>query len=247
MTKRTILNKAQSNHIFGGLVIIIAFYASQLLTSVLFLLLGTIMGDKSTETSEVINMVFSSQLITEGLLAVMIIAYYKDSIKNKLQMMFDEPITLGIKLIGYSLLIMVTNIAVNILNIVLFPEQMTQVGENQNIINTALMEPTMAMILLMCLVAPIVEEYVFRYGLITKLLHGVNKWISVIVAAFLFAFAHIGFSQMSDPALFTHLLLLYMPSAMIFGFVYVKENNIIYPITLHAMGNIWAIMIIMSV
>ena len=74
--------------------------------------------------------------------------------------------------------------------------------------------------------APIVEELIFRYGII-KIYKTKNEWLAIIVSSFMFGLAHFNLVQ-STYAFFTGLLL---------GYLYVKSGNLWYSLIVHLTVN----------
>lgn len=175
---------------------------------------------------------------------VLIIAIYKKRVLIKIKEAFKPFLKFVYKIIIYSVILSVSGIIFSIIDTALFPNLASQVGDNQEVIELALKKATPTMILSICITAPIVEEFVFRYGIIKKLLYGVNKYIAALIAALIFSFVHIGFSQASDISMFTHLMLGYLGQALVFSYVFVREDNLVYSITLHVINNINAVMLI---
>lgn len=175
---------------------------------------------------------------------LLIIAIYKKRVLTKIKEAFKPFFKFAYKIIIYSVILSVTGIIFSLIDTALFPDLASQVGDNQEVIELALKKATPTMILSICITAPIVEEFVFRYGIIKKLLFGLNKYIAALIAALIFSFVHIGFSQASDLSMFAHLMLGYLGQALVFSYVFVREDNLVYSIALHVMNNINAVMLI---
>ncbi|MFD3449954.1 CPBP family intramembrane glutamic endopeptidase [Microbacteriaceae bacterium 4G12] len=82
-------------------------------------------------------------------------------------------------------------------------------------------------ILVTSILAPILEEIVFRKILFGALYKRFNFFIAAIVSSLVFAAAHFDFSH----------LLVYISMGLVFSFLYVKTKRIIVPIMAHVMMN----------
>ena len=87
-------------------------------------------------------------------------------------------------------------------------------------------------IVAIAVVAPIVEELVFREAVIGSLLrHRVHRWQAVLISAVLFAVVH--FNPVQIPFAFV--------MGLIFGIIYVKMGNIVMTSFLHIINNSLAV------
>lgn len=232
-----------------GLIIIGFFFAIQSLAGIFMVILiatdGTIdvLGEEGSYIMAMPDM-FKGMVIAECLGIIILIAIYNFKILRKLKAAISPFGPFVVKIIGYFALLWVATIFFSLIDTTLFPDYLDNPGENQALIEEALSMPTLVMITSICLTAPIIEEYVFRFGIIKKLLYGMNKYVAAVIAALIFSFAHIGFSQITDPSLFFHLMLGYIGQALVFGLVYAKEDNLTYSITLHILNNAQAVILI---
>lgn len=87
-------------------------------------------------------------------------------------------------------------------------------------------------IIIACIIAPIFEEIVFRFGLFEFINKKYNFIISIILTSIIFAFVHfygiIGF-------------IIPFMSSIFFTYSYYKKQNLLYPIIIHFMYNLYAI------
>ncbi|REH00096.1 CPBP family intramembrane glutamic endopeptidase [Flavobacterium aquicola] len=88
-------------------------------------------------------------------------------------------------------------------------------------------QPSLYFILGAVVVAPFLEEIIFRNILLNSLLNNYNKKKSVIISAFLFGLIHIQPIQIVFATIVGFLL----------GMVYAKNKNIAYTIILHSFSN----------
>lgn len=91
---------------------------------------------------------------------------------------------------------------------------------------------TIAEFIMSCIFAPIFEEIIFRFGLYKKLNKKLNAFISILVTSIVFALIHLynvdGFVILWGISLIWHYSLY-------------KTNNLIYPILLHFIHNLYAV------
>lgn len=232
-----------------GVVIIGLFFIVQYIAGIIFAYIAKvnnhIEGIKSVaDAGPILKDMFTGMVIAEGLFVIAILIVYNKKVWFKIKDALGSFIKFIVKIFGYYILLTVATIVFSIIDTSLFPEYASNVGDNQALIEAALLTPSLAMIVSICFTAPIVEEFVFRFGVIKKLLYGMNKYIAAVVAALIFSFAHIGIGQATDHALFAHLMLSYIGQALVFAMVYVREDNLIYPITVHIINNTQAIILI---
>lgn len=234
-----------------GIGIIGLFFVVQTVASIIFvLLLSTnpeLINITGLDTAgPALQNMFTGMVISESVFIIILILVYNKKIWFKLKTALKPFLKFFVKMIGYYALLWTATVIFSILDAALFPQYLNEAGSNQDLIEAALATPSAAMIISICITAPIVEEFVFRYGVIKKLLYGMPKYLAAFVAALIFAFAHIGFSQMTDLNLFAHLMFGYMGQALVFGIIYVREDNIFYPITLHIINNVQAVILIIT-
>lgn len=232
-----------------GVGIVGWFYLSQFIASIIMSILIVVHSQNVTTTEELtkigLNDMFIAMVSMETVFIIILILVYRSKITDKLKKPLSNFGATIVKLIKYFLLLWLVNIIFSTIDATLFPNLIEESGSNQDLIENALSSPSIFMIISICFTAPIVEEYVFRFGVMSKLFYGINRYVAAVLAAFLFSFAHIGFSQAADPALFIHLLLGYMGPALVFAYVYARENNLFYSIALHILSNAQAVIIIL--
>jgi uncharacterized protein len=85
----------------------------------------------------------------------------------------------------------------------------------------------------MCVLAPIVEEATYRFGLCTGMVPVGQPWVTILVSGVTFGFLHVLYG---NPA----------PDNLIAGFflawAYVKSGTIVVPVALHSLGNLFAML-----
>lgn len=235
---------------FKGVLIIISFFVVQFAASIIMVLLivrhgGQINSDGSNITSIALKDMFTGMVIAESVFIGILIAIYNKRIFKNIKSTFDSSIGFIIKLLGYYFLLWGATIVFSIIDTTLFPNLIEEAGANQDVIEQALtLTPSAGMLISICITAPIVEEFVFRYGIISKLLYGVNKYVAAVIAALIFSFAHVGFDQMTSAPLFIHLMIGYMGQALVFSYIYAREQSLVYPILIHIINNVQAVVLI---
>ncbi len=193
------------------------------------------------------SLVFMTMFWVYMLVIIMIVVVHRNKLIAKCIQVVSSWKQVIIKLIGYAGTLLALSIIIYIINLLLFPAMKDIVGDNQSVIDIVILNnPNIYIFTVVVILSPIIEEYIFRYGLINNLLKYRNKFTQVIVSALIFSFIHIGFEQLGvSPTYFGHLLLLYMPMAVVYSYVYVQERNIVYPLALHILNNIGSIIIIL--
>lgn len=100
-------------------------------------------------------------------------------------------------------------------------------GENLSVFEFKNLYQTITMTIYAAIVAPIVEEFVFR-GFILETLKGFNTKLAIIISAFIFGLFHMEYFQLL-PAIISGILL---------GILYVKNKSIWVPVGAHMINNI---------
>lgn len=97
------------------------------------------------------------------------------------------------------------------------------------------METDWLSVFLVVLVGPIIEEAVFRLGLIRMLMRRFPAALSVPISAIAFAVSHTDYVA-SDYAALSALLTL-LTGGLVLGFVYVRAGSLVAPIVTHSVYN----------
>ncbi len=177
--------------------------------------------------------------------AVVISFLFKKRIKKLLNYLTEQYKTISIKLLKYVISMTIVVVLVYIF-MYLFGLDMTNIGANQSLINSVLLnDPNIYIFLVVGLVAPCIEEFIFRFGLIGNLLTDCSNVVKIIISTIVFTLIHTGFSQFDEGIVISiQLLLLYMPMAALYSYIYVREKRIIYPLGLHIINNIASIIFV---
>ncbi|WOO87553.1 CPBP family intramembrane glutamic endopeptidase [Mollicutes bacterium LVI A0039] len=193
------------------------------------------------------QLVFKAMLISYLLIISMISIIHRRKIQSKLIVIKSEARTIAMKITAYAMLMLTIAGLIYTFNYLWYGEFSSLVGDNQSMINQVLLsDEKLYVIIVVCFLAPVVEEYIFRYGLINNLFKHRSKVIQVVLPALVFAYIHIGFTQLTESfEVAINLLVLYIPMAAVYCFVYVKEKNIAYPLILHILNNIGSVLIVL--
>lgn len=91
------------------------------------------------------------------------------------------------------------------------------------------------MVVMVVIIAPILEEIIFRGIIMKGMLNGGSKlWVAILVSSLLFGLVH------GNPWQFAGAVLL----GAVFGLVYYKTKTLLLPILLHAFNNLTAVLIV---
>lgn len=81
----------------------------------------------------------------------------------------------------------------------------------------------------------VVEEYIFRFLLLTQLLKIINNKSSLLVSSFIFSFCHlIDGSHTND----TYLFFLHLLGGLLYGYLFIETKSLVLPVLLHFSWNI---------
>lgn len=105
-------------------------------------------------------------------------------------------------------------------------------SENTEMI-VELAKATPALIFIVAVIGPILEEIIFRMIIFGSLYKRFNFWIAAIISSIIFAAVHLDFSH----------LLVYTFMGVVFAFLYVKTKRIIVPIMAHVALNSFVMLV----
>lgn len=105
-------------------------------------------------------------------------------------------------------------------------------SENTDMI-VELAKATPALILVVAIIGPILEEIVFRMIIFGSLYKRFNFWIAAFISSIVFAAVHIDFEH----------LLVYTFMGVVFAFLYVRTKRIIVPIMAHVAMNSFVMLV----
>lgn len=125
---------------------------------------------------------------------------------------------------------------------VLLPSNL-QEASNQTLVETLVSYNVGLMAFNAVILAPIVEELLFR-GLIFNTLRQKNVLLAHLISAFLFGFLHVYSYILAGDMTEWIKLIPYMMAGFAFSFAYEKRQTIIAPIMLHSLKNLIAMILI---
>lgn len=180
--------------------------------------------------SDNITLAYTSGIISNIVVVLILLYLYRDDYKEKSQFNFKN---LSSSFWIYILGLVVTAFINFILMYVL------KLGESANevAVSTSLSVLPLYSIASILIFAPIIEEYVFRRGLfdIVK-----NKWLYITLSGLLFGSMHVVFH---DPTFIDLLFILpYSILGMSFGYIYYKYRDINLTISIHFFNNLLALL-----
>ncbi|QOY37815.1 lysostaphin resistance A-like protein [Anaerobacillus isosaccharinicus] len=105
-------------------------------------------------------------------------------------------------------------------------------SENTEMI-VELAKATPALILVVAVIGPILEEIIFRMIIFGSLYKRFNFWIAAIISSVIFAAVHMDFEH----------ILVYTFMGVVFAFLYVKTKRIIVPIIAHVALNSFVMLV----
>ncbi|MGB4984794.1 MAG: type II CAAX endopeptidase family protein [Erysipelotrichaceae bacterium] len=98
-----------------------------------------------------------------------------------------------------------------------------------------------------CIMAPIVEELVFRYSIDGFMKKHFNKWVYILVSGLSFGLLHVISGSISNPLDFLYVFL-YGYIGCVLAYAYLEnDRNLIYPIGIHFVNNLIGVIIILLV
>lgn len=192
------------------------------------------------------TLVFKMMFVVYTLVVLVIIIVHRKKLKAKIAQLYRNRRSLVKRLCFYLGFLLILTALVYLVMLLALPATNGLVGENQSVIDIVVLQnPNFYIFAVVIILSPIVEEYIFRYGLINNLLKNKSRFIQIIISSSIFAFVHIGLDQMFiSPEYLAHLLLLYLPMSIVYSWVYVREQNIAFPLVLHCLNNIGSIIVI---
>lgn len=119
-----------------------------------------------------------------------------------------------------------------------------EVSQNQQDIEIMLQEvPFLAAAVLMVVLAPLVEEYLFRHLLIGRLSRFINRWLLGAVSVVLFALMHVTVELIDPEATFSLAAVVpYIMMGVVFVLVYILSGrSLLYAWLVHAFFNFMAL------
>lgn len=165
------------------------------------------------------------ELIGFSLISIFIFLIYKKEAMNdsKLSIKFSR-VTFGWILVGIVAVFLAQTIG-SILDKNIFQLTTHSVNTSSNIESAAISPLALVSIVIL---APLVEELVFRYAAINILIHKFNKIWSIIISSLFFSIMHFDF-----PFIFGYFLI-----GLVLATVYVRTNRLMVSFCVHASMNL---------
>lgn len=226
----------------SGLTIIIIFALMQIVMAILSVFVGITLEIMSgTSKVDLETSITVAQAIVYGIATIVLCVKYKKSIYNAVAKIKSQPKNFIVKLVIYGCITAAVLAISMYADKIFFSQFAENSGANEEAIDQAVSGGSylFTMFLGIGIFAPIVEEVVFRYALIGKLMYRVNKYVAATIGTLIFAFIHIGFDQVSTSSVdfIIHLALLYVPMSAVFSFIYAREEDLTIPLIIHILNN----------
>ena len=150
-----------------------------------------------------------------------------------------------LEILKYFALFMVVKIASAALTSIVGFALGVEIGEseNQNIIIGLTSSAPIMMLISTAILAPIVEEGIFRLGF-RKVIN--NKYLFMIISGLVFGFLHIFPTELSMSIALTYSIT-YVTMGVLLAYVYVETDNIWFPIIIHALNNFISMLAIIMI
>jgi len=228
------LKKLFRNRQINSALILLIFIGVQLAV----IPVGIIMGFTTPELSpeELITAIIPYQFIAFliGTILVIIIGGLHQN-KNAIERgpQTDIPVTL-VWIVGGVILAYASQVIAGMINVYIFGNPLESQNTNEII---EMIESMPLMILVVVILGPIIEEYVFRRAIFSEvytLFPMKNKWYKILgflvaglVSGLIFAVAHFDF---------THIII-YLAMSYAFSFLYVVTGRLLVPVVIHIIMN----------
>ena len=109
-------------------------------------------------------------------------------------------------------------------------------SENQTILDDMFGSNALLIAIMTIVFAPIVEEVVFRYGMIS-FKDRTSKTTTLLISSLLFGFIHVAGALQSGNIDDLTFIIVYFSLGIVLGLSYLKTEKLIYPILIHALYN----------
>lgn len=172
---------------------------------------------------------------------------YKAQYVEKFKKIFTFKNILLIVLMTFGVII--AEMVWNTILLNVFPTVYDQTSSNQEEIRLMLQNTTpLNMFLILVIIGPIIEEFLFRYLLIDEILIFLPRIAAGIISVIIFAAIHSMTELTSgDLQLAIYTVCQYIPSAVIFVAVYLRTNNIYMSSAVHILANGFSFLIMLSI
>lgn len=211
--------KQKFKNIFTGLSVILIYLLSNYLLTNILSILNIDINNFNNNQKIIFNICY--ELI---ILSIIIFIYRKQLINNFKKIKY-------VHFIEYIRYWFITIILMSITSIIINMLTNINTSSNQKIIIKTFSESPIYIIILASIIAPILEELVFRLS-IRKIFN--NDKLFIIISGLFFGFMHIAYSSSILEYLY---IIPYSIPGFIFAYTLVKSDNIFVPIGLHFIHN----------
>ncbi len=180
-------------------------------------------------------------VLLDGVLVVITVMIFKNSLKQQFSDFFSNlKNNLTYSFIKGPLIIYGCSLVGGLLTMLL---QGNTTSENQALLETLISDHFILMALASVILAPILEELIFR-GAVFAWLYEVHPVIAHVLSGFIFGFVHVMNAVLSGD--FSEILQVFGYFFMGVGlsYLYEKSNNIYVPIITHAINNLIAVVLV---
>ena len=118
----------------------------------------------------------------------------------------------------------------------------TSSSDNQSLINSLVLEAPILMGIAVVILAPLVEELLFRYflfGFFTRY----RTWIAILISSLAFGLIHV-IDSFADNWMF---IFQYATMGAVIAWSYVDHKRLVYPIALHGMNNLFSFIVMLII
>lgn len=232
--------KISKQSFYMGLIVLLPAYLlfGSVILSAIFQFIESVLGiafDDST-LNGYFNFVFDLVFVVISFLIFRkeIIEQWKSLKEDKLQ--FINNVALGIPILYLA------SITGNLLSALLTGELTT--SENQILIESMLQQLPLLMILTVTILAPILEEFVFRLLLFTGF-YKKSRWLAYLVSAGSFGLLHVFQSMLQGNIAEIFMVFPYLFMGAGLCFLYEKADNIFAPMLAHGIINTISVVMLM--
>lgn len=143
------------------------------------------------------------------------------------------------KTIKYTAIAMFVSVAVRLSTSYVLNEELEDVSENQELVESYLFGKNgKEMMLFAVIVAPAIEEYVFRHAINGQLLSGLKPNTRIIIGSTIFSLMHVGYKPFEkDIKHAVYLTSEYIGASVVLSKIYETEGTIMSTIPVHVLIN----------
>lgn len=230
--------KENVKNIIKLIISFILFFNLSLIIAYIFKLLGINYSEFNYTDYAYLN------TFIELIMFVVVLLFYKKYLKKDLVLFKLNKKDYIKKIISYFVIFMVIKYAVAMFSSILLVMLGSDVvsSENQETVVTLAKSMPFMMMISTSLLAPFVEEGIFRLG-IKKVIN--NKYLFILVSGLIFGFMHIFPTELP---LYVALIesLNYVTMGLLLAYIYNETDNIYVTIAVHALNNLLSMLVILA-